>query len=148
MKHSDAENYAQAVEDLPLFRAARVMAGPFADSPERPRPEEVLVAGLIWPHKGRTDPISIARLHELTKLSERDIKDVVEQLVITHHMKIGARRHEPFGYFFIEDAEDLAVAIGPYKAQVMAMLRRLKVLDSAHGRCEFAGQIRLLLEGN
>jgi hypothetical protein len=63
-------------------------------------------------------------------------------------MQIGARREEPAGYFVIQNNEDLEAAVGPYKSQILAMVRRLRVLEpSQHSRLEFLGKIRLELEG-
>lgn len=122
----------------PLFEG-----DPFGESKVKPQPDEVLVASLIWKHRGRGNPVSIARLKDLTGFSERSIKGVVEQLVVCHRMKIGGRREEPVGYFVIEDAEDLRVAVGPYRAQILAMWRRLKVLESARELRELLGQLTL-----
>lgn len=117
--------------------------GPFAHSQIDPTMEEVLIGSVIWKHKGRNNPISIARLREMTKLSERQIKGVVEQLVVSHKLKIGGRREDPVGYFVIQDAEDLAAAVGPYKAQILAMWRRLRVLEQPGLLREFLGQLSL-----
>ena len=129
----------------PLFD--QPVDGPFARSKFRPTGHETLIASLIWQHRGRARPISITRLQELTGLSERTIKGVVEELVVSHRMRIGARREDPSGYFIIEDAADLEAAVKPYKAQVIAMLRRLRALESAEAVREFLGQLALELEG-
>jgi len=122
------------------------LTGPFGRSRFRPTRNETVLASLIWQHRGRQNPVSIARLHEITGFGERAIKDIVEQLVDSHKMRIGARRAEPVGYYIIEDAEDLAAAVGPYKAQILAMLRRLRALESPEALAEFMGQLRLEAE--
>ncbi len=123
-----------------------VNEGPFARSKMVPMPLETLIAGLIWKHRGRGNPISIARVREVTGWSERAIKGMVEQLIVSHRMRIGARRGEPSGYFIIEDIEDQETAVGPYKAQILAMLRRLRVLESPEGVREFLGQLAIEME--
>lgn len=146
MRSNDAADYSvESFADLPLF--APESRGPFGDSDAKPSPEELMVGSLIWKHRGRSNPISIARLRELTGYGERQIKGLVEQLVITHRMRIGGSRQEPAGYFIVQDAADLAAAVEPYKSQILSMLRRLRVLDAPHARREFLGQIRLELEG-
>lgn len=122
----------------PLFDA-----GPFGQSKIQPTAMEALVAGMIWKHKGRNNPISIARISELTKLSDRTIKGVVERLIVTHKIRIGARRDEPAGYFVIEGIEDLDAAVGPYKAQMLSMLHRLRVLAPPEVVREFLGQLKI-----
>lgn len=125
----------------PLF--AEPVDGPFAQSQIQPSAEEVMVASLIWRQRGRSKPISIARVRELTNYSERQIKGIVEQLIVTHRMRIGGRREEPAGYYMIETAEDLATAVGPYRAQIIAMWRRLRVLLQPQALRELLGQLKL-----
>jgi hypothetical protein len=146
MRQNDAMDYQGFAEDLPLF-PAEAIAGPFDRSATQPSPEETLIASLIWKHKGQANPIPIARLRELTGYSERQIKGTVESLIVTHRMKIGARREEPAGYFMIETKEDLAAAVGPYRSQILSMLRRLRVLDTYEACRDFLSQVRSVLEG-
>jgi hypothetical protein len=141
MQHDDSDFYGMPTIGGPLFEALEDT--PFARSPVRPAKEEALVGGLIWKHRGRSNPVSIARLRELTGLSERQVKGVVEQLVTTHKMRIGGRREEPSGYFMVESAEDLDAAVKPYKAQIIAMWRRLRVLEAPQGLKELLGQLKL-----
>ena len=120
--------------------------GPFAGSRLRPTKLEILIAGLIWQHKGRAQPVSIAHLKELTGINERAIKGIVEQLIVSHKMRIGGRREEPAGYYIIEDLGDQQTAVGPYKAQILSMLRRLRVLESREMLREFLGQMSIEVE--
>jgi len=118
----------------------------FDRSSVRPDRMEILIAALIWFRRGRENPISIAeiiRISGVEGLTERTVKGVVEQLVVTHRCRIGGRRDEPCGYFWIVDAEDQAVAVSPYKAQILSMLRRLRMLDSAEDYRVFVGQLAL-----
>lgn len=120
--------------------------GAFDRSTVRADRMEVLIAALIWPRRGRERPISIAEIIQMAGvegLTERTVKGVVEQLVVTHRCRIGARRDAPAGYFWIADAEDQAAAVNPYKAQILSMLRRLRVLDSAEDYRAFVGQLEL-----
>lgn len=118
----------------------------FDRSTVRPDRMEILIEGLIWQRRGRGNPISIAEIIQVSGvegLSDRTVKGVVEQLVVTHRCRIGARRDDPSGYFWVVDAEDQAAAVAPYKAQILSMLRRLRVLDSAEDYRVFLGQMAL-----
>lgn len=137
----DAEVYGLPTVSGPLFSTPK--ESPFSRSSVRPNQEETLIGSLIWKHRGRANPISIARLHELTGLSDRQVKGIVEQLVVTHKIRIGGRREEPAGYFIIESAEDLESAVKPYKAQIIAMWRRLRVLEAPQALKELLGQLKL-----
>ena len=140
MKRVDATDF-QAIRGAgPLFDSTGA-DGPFAKSLVEPDEVERLVAGIIWPHRGRSNPISIAMLSGATGRGERTIKGIVEQLVVTHRIPIGGRRAEPVGYFVIVDAEDLAAAVQPYREQIFAMWRRLRVLLEPRALAELHGQL-------
>jgi hypothetical protein len=115
---------------------------PFARSTIEPNALERLVAQLIWARR-RSNPITIAEICRGDNRAAREVKAAVESLVTVHRCRIGARRGEPAGYFWIQTAEDQAAAVGPYRAQILAMLRRLRVLDSAEDYRRFVGQLAL-----
>lgn len=148
MRNDDASDYGTTPVsgDGPLFESPAA-GGPFADSQLRPTPAEIAVASLIWAHRGRTDPISISQIISIlgpgSGWSVREVKDIVFQLRVAHRMKIGAKRTEPFGYFRIVDLEDLETATHTYKAQILEMLRVLRVLETPERMREFEGQLRL-----
>lgn len=114
---------------------------PFAQSKFRPTSIERIVADIIWQHQGRANPVSIAALTEHTGRTDREIKGIVEQLVVTHRIQIGGKRTDPVGYFIIVDAEDQAVACRAYREQIFAMWRRLGVLETPHALRELHGQL-------
>lgn len=135
---SDAEDFNVPVRPAaPLFDGP----GPFAASRIEPTAAERLVGGMVWGHRGRSNPISIAMLSRATGRNDREIKGIVEQLVVTHRMMIGASRGELNGYFVVVDAEDLEAAVRPYRDQILAMWRRLRVLMEPHGLRELHGQL-------
>lgn len=118
----------------------------FADSKITPTVAERVVAEIIVAHRGRQNPISLATLCQCTGKSERVVKAIVEQLVVTHRMQIGGYRGhsgESVGYAVIVDAEDQAAAVGPYRSQILSMWRRLRVLSSKHELAELHGQLSL-----
>jgi hypothetical protein len=149
------EDYGEVEPSMPLFehvdRVAR-RADPFIDSALDPTSDEYRLMSILAKHRGREHPAPLASLrlamNELTRMewSERDIKALVERLRLDHHVKIGSRRSEPFGYFLCVDAEDVRVAIEPYTKQILSMLRVMHVFCSRAERLELAGQLRLVLE--
>lgn len=141
MKQDVDDVYGRAAEGaLPLFDE-----GPFSHSPIDPEPVEKVVAGLIW-QRDRVRPIAIREITAATGMSERAVKETVEQLRTAHRCAIGAARQEPFGYFWIRSAEDREIAVRPYREQIFTMLRTLRVLDSPAALREFLGQLRLEVE--
>jgi hypothetical protein len=137
MKRRDQfEPYGVPTITGPLF--AQPKRGPVDASAD-----ELAVAFIIMEHVGAADPVSIKRICAETSFSPRQVKGIVERLVVDHKMKIGARREEPFGYFTIESAADLEEAAGPYRAQILSMWRRLRVLESRQAMRELHGQLRI-----
>jgi len=117
----------------------------FAASKIEPEAIERVIAGMIAGHRGRGNPITIAMLASATGRGAREIKAIVEQLIVTHRLKIGALRdgRGGGGYFMIADADDLAAAVRPYRGQIFAMWRRLRVLLEAHELRELHGQLTI-----
>lgn len=148
-QHGD---YGEQMAAMPLFDRIERRAEPFIESRLEPSSDEYRLMSILAKHRGRDNPASIAELRgQMADLgrrefSEREIKDLVEKLRLDHGIKIGARRAEPFGYFLCVDAEDVRVAIEPYKRQIFSMLRVMHVFCPKNERLEMAGQIRLALE--
>ncbi len=145
--HSDADDFVGGEPGAgPLFDAQESLSAAFAASKVSPSGIERVVAEIIWRHQGRGNPISIAALCKAAGQSERSIKGIVEQLVVTHRMRIGGYRGgggDQVGYAVIVDAQDQAAAVGPYLSQIRAMVRRLRVLTSAREVAELLGQLSI-----
>ena len=144
MKRVDAGDFGSA--GFGLFERQSACPTLFADSKITPDAKERVVAEMIACHKGRENPISIARLTAATGWDARTVKGIVEQLVVTHRIRIGGRRGEPGGYFMIVDLEDLEAAVRPYRDQIFAMFRRLRVLMGTHALAEMAGQLAMSVD--
>jgi hypothetical protein len=142
MKRTTPSGYFGEVTE-PLFDQAGAAPSLFAASKVAPSAKERMVAEIVWRHQGRANPISINTLCKSTGYSEREIKGIVEQLVVTHRLRIGGKRGEPVGYFVVVDLEDLEAAVRPYRDQIFAMWRRLAVLMERHALAEMAGQLAM-----
>lgn len=143
MKRVDAEDFGARVQSPgPLFVEERA-DGPFAGSKVVPSADERVVAGMIWRHKGRADPILREKIMAATGLPERAVKGIVAELVVTHRLRIAGSRGDPAGYFMVVDLEDQAVAVGPFREQIFSMWRRLRVLMDKHALAEMAGQLAM-----
>lgn len=129
----------------PLFER---IEGPFERSRIQPTRNELMVAAIIYQHRGHEHPISISEIITTAALpglqTERDVKAVVAELVLAHRCRIGSKRDQPSGYFWIVDAEDEHVAVAQYRAQLIQMGRRLRVIASDTAYREAIGQLNLL----
>lgn len=120
--------------DGPLFAEVtgppRPEPGPFDDSTEQPTPEEVLVAGMIWKHRGRVNAVAGEEIAQVTGIEPRFVKATVQALRDKHRCRIGSKHYDPPGYYWIVDDEDRRLAVGPFHSQMLAMWDTLQVLDT------------------
>jgi hypothetical protein len=141
---SDAEDFAApktSQEAYPTGGLGLFEDNPFAGSAIEPTDEEIVIGMLIArKHRGRANAVSLAWIMRLTGKDERHARGLIEQLRVTHGLRIGATEA---GYFWIETPEDLAAAIARPKAQIFAMWRTLRVLLNKEALAEMHGQLRL-----
>jgi hypothetical protein len=140
---SDAEDFAGPAAAnreiggpvMPLFEE-----NPFAGRIE-PTDEEIVVGMLIFrKYRGAAHALPLVKLMMLTGKDERHARGLIEQLRVSHGLRIGATEA---GYFWVETAEDLAAAIARPRAQIFAMWRGLRVLMNKQALAELHGQLRL-----
>jgi len=135
-----------AFERSKMILTIAEMLGAFERSKMIPTIQEAFVAWTIWPRQGRQDPITIAAIIQEARgrvpaLNARQVKQIVQQLRVTHRCPIGARREKPAGYFWIVDAEDLEAGLGPYRAQVIEGWRVLRAIAPREWVQELHGQL-------
>ena len=118
---------------------------PFAVSAIPASADERAIAELIWPHKGRGNPVALKDLCRLHETGEREIKAIIERLRRDHGLRIGASRK--LGYFVIQDAEDAEVALKPFRRQIFTMLKTFRRLATPSMFRELSGQLQLELDG-
>lgn len=123
---------------------SRALAG---ESAIELQPEERRALEKLQFRRGHRNPIARRDLERFLSKSEREVKDIVSRLVLTHELPIGSTRSEPHGYFLIITEEDRAAACGPLEAQILAELKRLKVLRGVTTNDELLRQLQLSLEG-
>ena len=114
--------------------------GPFAGSRIGPDVMERVIGSLVSRHRGRGNAVKLQTLMMMSGKNERVVRGIVEQLVVTHRMRIGATER---GYYMIETAEDLSAALARPIAQIKAMARRLRVLMEPREWRELLGQLTL-----
>lgn len=138
----DFDRVAVAGIEGPLFAAAAIASGPFADSPERPTAEEVLVGEMLWKHQGHAHAVALADVAEVAGLDQRVVKGIVQRLRQVHRCRIGSNHHAPSGFFWIVDEEDRRIAVGGFHSQILAMCDTLRVIDSRESVAELMRRMR------
>jgi hypothetical protein len=108
---------------------------------------------VLWGHKGAGRAVRaqeiLDQLHKVDdERARRWVKGTVEDLVVRLGVPIGGLRTPPYGYFLIESAGDLDLAIGPLWSEVYSHLRRLRSLTSKSDVAKLFGQAMLKLDGD
>ncbi|SOB44001.1 conserved hypothetical protein [Weissella viridescens] len=81
---------------------------------ERPQPQNEL--------------IYLVEQSEKFKVTPRLISQIINDLIIKHHIPIGSSRTEPTGYYLIETPKELQNAVRPLSRQANAELKRVDTL--------------------
>ncbi len=106
-------------------------------------PEEHKVLRQLLFHIGHRSALPRRDLERRVGIGEREVKEVVRNLVVTHGVAIGARRGKDHGYFLVATPEDLEIAGGPLISEAREIWRRLKVLYGPTRVAEIYGQLTL-----
>lgn len=72
----------------------------------------------------------LKKIKELTGLSERRIKEVIETLIFNHDIAIVARRGKVHGYYIAKSREELESGLKEFKQQIRTSELRLRKLMS------------------
>jgi hypothetical protein len=120
------------------------------DSPEL-APTEKDVVKILGMRRGRASAVPSREIAHLLGVSwsehtRRWICETVETLVLLHRLPIGASRVRPYGYFLIETAADLDVAIHARWKEIYAQMRYLRALTSKQDVERLWGQAQLQLD--
>ena len=120
------------------------------DSPELTEQEKAIVV-LLGAHRGAMNPIRSSQIAFHLGLPEAErtrrwIAQVIETLVLLHHLPIGGSRVPPYGYFLIETQADLDLAINARWKEIFAHLRYLRALTSKQDVARLFGQAQLQLD--
>lgn len=98
---------------------------------ERLTPEERRVADLICGRR-RGNPIPLKDIVKQTSLNDRAVALIVEQLIVTYGIKIGASRELPnSGYFLCVDQADVEAAVRPLRSTAESLRKRIEALTRA-----------------
>jgi len=88
--------------------------------------------------------VQIGELAERININPRTIKEEIRGLVVDHQLPIGASRDgERGGYYLITTPEEAAAATADYKKEIVALARRVRVLEGQKGINELLGQLRI-----
>lgn len=115
--------------------------GPWPLTPE----QKTLLYAMEF-HIGRAKAVQLARLCELTRLKDREVKNLMRSLVVDFKVRIGAARTEPYGYYLIVTADEAKEAAQVYESEIIELAKRVRVLRGREFVAELLGQIRMKLD--
>ena len=106
--------------------------------------DEKNVLRAIRYRRGLANTIAIAELQQITKLSARQIKEVVRNLRINFRVPVGSsKRANAGGYYLIITPEDRAAWVKDVLDQVRAELAVLRAAAGPQATLELLGQLHM-----
>ncbi|WP_419154916.1 hypothetical protein [Weissella minor] len=81
---------------------------------ERPRPQ--------------SEMIYLLEQSEAFTVTPRLVSQIINDLIVKHHIPIGSSRTEPTGYYLIETPQELQNAVRPLSRQASAEMARVNTL--------------------
>ena len=85
-----------------------------------------LIKSVIESHRGFKNPVSVDDLQSLTHFDDKEIRNIITELILDDKMPIGSIVE---GYFYITNTEDLARAKAHLLAPIEMTVKRAKALD-------------------
>jgi hypothetical protein len=95
--------------------------------------------------RGAAAAIKNDQLAASLKVSERQIKQMVKDLVEVYGLPVGARRQPPYGYFLAVTAEEIKDTCDNYFREAVSLFYRIGKMADEHTMLEYEGQLRLEL---
>jgi hypothetical protein len=91
--------------------------------------QECRILNILYEHKGRNKPITVGKIVVLTGISEREVRQIVKNLLEIHHYPIASSVNPPYGYYLITDPEEAEQCLGQYYARAKEVLKRANILN-------------------
>jgi hypothetical protein len=91
--------------------------------------QELKILKILYEHKGRSKPITVGKLVVLTGISEREVRQIVKNLLEIHHYPIASSVNPPYGYYLITDPKEAEQCLGQYYARAKEVLKRANILN-------------------
>jgi hypothetical protein len=91
--------------------------------------QELRILNILYEHKGRSKPITVGKLVVLTGISEREVRQIVKNLLEIHHYPVASSVNPPYGYSLITDPKEAEQCLGQYYARAKEVLKRANILN-------------------
>ena len=99
------------------------------------------VLRILKSHKGRYNPITAKAISKGLRVPEREIRRIISRLVIKNKLLIASSVNKPFGFYIIENLEELKGCLRQYYSRLKALKERASSLYKA-GLKKFSKQIQ------
>ena len=107
------------------------------------------VKHLVWALNKRRGAASAVKLDHLVKslgVSERQVKQMVKDLVELYGLPVGASRRPPYGYYLAVTAEEIDDTCRNYFREAVSLFHRIQLLAGDQRMLEYHGQVPLELK--
>lgn len=92
-------------------------------------------------HKGKDNPITAKALSKKAKAPEREVRRVISYLVTNHRLLIASSVHSPYGFYLIEDVDELKRCLSQYCSRLKNLRDRAQSLYKS-GLKKFSKEIQ------
>lgn len=92
-------------------------------------------------HKGRDNPITAKKISERTGIPEREVRRAISGLVTRHKVLIASSVQRPFGFYLINNLDELKECLGQYHSRLKNLKDRTQSLYKA-GLKKFSKEIQ------
>ncbi len=104
--------------------------------------EERQILSILSQRRGKELAIPVRALAEAVRISERELRDRVKHLVEYHGVLIGSSTQQPYGYYIMEDPEEVDAAVRQLQHRLISLAVRISKLRKISLE-EVWGQMRI-----
>ncbi len=108
--------------------------------------EERQILSILSQRRGKALAIPVRALAEAVRISERELRNRVKHLVEYHDVLIGSSTQQPYGYYIMEDPEEMEAAVRQLQHRLISLAVRISKLRKISIEDVF-GQMRLEWNG-
>ncbi len=96
---------------------------------------------VLQSHKGNKKPITARALSGKLRMSEREVRRLISELVTKEKILIGSRVRKPYGFYLITNLDELKDCLGQYYSRLTNLKDRAQSLYKA-GLKKFSKEIQ------
>jgi len=80
-------------------------------------------------HRGSGNPITCRRMEKAVGFSSRHIRQIIQHLVVEHHLPIASSVRYPYGFYLITGKKEAENCLRQYYSRIKETLNRVRALS-------------------